>query len=125
MRGASCCATRACEGAGRVNGGLVQTAEVRVSWGIAKLDESGPDNWRSMIHLPTLDVNDLHNCVLGQIYGHYGTGIVALDLSTYAASLLGFVTWNDNAEHWSDDDFEEVCDEDISALTAEWKRQLA
>jgi hypothetical protein len=30
-----------------------------------------PSNWREMVNTDELDINDVHNCVLGQIFGSY------------------------------------------------------
>jgi uncharacterized UPF0160 family protein len=30
-----------------------------------------PSNWRGLVNTETLDINDVHNCVLGQIFGSY------------------------------------------------------
>lgn len=40
----------------------------RVANGVAWLDENGPDDWRNLIDLTTLDISDSGFCVLGQVY---------------------------------------------------------
>lgn len=43
--------------------------------GAALLDERGPVGWRHRIDTEALRLADTHACVLGQLYGHYKTGM--------------------------------------------------
>lgn len=42
--------------------------EKRVQRGIAFLDSMGPEGWREMLNLETLDLSHTHSCVFGQIF---------------------------------------------------------
>lgn len=61
-----------------------------VQHGIALLDRSGPANWRAHINMVTLNLNSRIMCVLGQLYGHYDSGLRALNLSRHGAAEYGF-----------------------------------
>lgn len=43
--------------------------EKRVQRGIKFLDSKGPEGWRELLNLETLDLSSTHSCVLGQLYG--------------------------------------------------------
>lgn len=47
--------------------------------------------WRSKINPDTLDIEDLHQCVLGQLFGHYTSGL--LELGLLAGCEHGFSPW--------------------------------
>jgi hypothetical protein len=49
-----------------------------VARGAALLDKHGPDGWRGLIDLGTLDIARSSRCVLGQVYGGYTTGMLYL-----------------------------------------------
>lgn len=85
----------------------MRTLQERVQAGIAVLDELGPENWRELVDLNTLDMTSESMCILGQLYGEYTEGKYAL--SILAGSDYGF------------DDRELGYPE----LVAEWKRVLA
>ena len=80
--------------------------ELAVRHGAALLDRAMP-GWRSAITVSRLDLLDLEECVLGQLYGSYGTGMTAL-FGTAATSenacLHGFDLPEADYRDWSDDD---------------------
>jgi hypothetical protein len=51
----------------------------RVDRGIFLLDKCCPD-WRLRIQLPSLDMESMYACVLGQVFGTYGNGCEELGL---------------------------------------------
>lgn len=52
----------------------------RVEEGAKFLDKKVPD-WATMLDLGALELGDCSQCVLGQLYGHYDNGVVALDIT--------------------------------------------
>ena len=64
-------------------------ARKRVRAGIALLDQQCPD-WHWRLNLQSLDMQNTCNCVLGQLYGHFWTGVNKLNLS---------LRLNDDAQH--------------------------
>ena len=66
------------------------SVEERVQNGICFLDERVP-GWRERIDLDTLDVTDAQNCIVCQLFGAFGDGIVTeLCISSDQAERLGF-----------------------------------
>lgn len=55
------------------------TVEDRVASGVYMLDIFSP-GWRQKIDLANLDITSCRDCVLGQIYGSYETGMRRLGL---------------------------------------------
>ena len=51
------------------------TIDQRVAKGAALLDRDGPEGWRGRIDCETLDLARCRDCILGQVYGEYGTGV--------------------------------------------------
>ena len=49
-----------------------------VDRGIALLDKHGPKDWRKKIDCDLLNLESCHNCVLGQLFGDYGDGLLTL-----------------------------------------------
>lgn len=81
--------------------------------GIALLDAEKP-GWQDDIDFTNLDMGDHDNCILGQIYGNYSRGRMALDIFDIDDSVYGFDLPPDS--------------EDIllyNALTEAWKEALA
>lgn len=94
----------------------------RVSNGVKFLDENGPKNWREMIDLDKLDIQDGMYCILGQVFAdkvgtRVGAGVGTCECCTYVngydygydlfygvnprpnhLSDLGFVFSSDKAE---------------------------
>ena len=91
----------------------------RVAKGAALLDERQP-GWPRWVNVATLDVDDCWRCPLGQVFGGYGSGVVALNLSDHETIVHGFAGTHDEAG----DDLP-VSDEELAALTAEWARVIA
>lgn len=66
-----------------------QRIQRHVTSGAAFLDAHNP-LWYQNIDLATFDINLWKVCVLGQIYGSYSAGIVALNLQYQDCQVLGF-----------------------------------
>lgn len=97
---------------------LDEAREVRVARGVALLDEKAPD-WRTQVNPDTLDMCSDTACVLGQIYGRYGSGMVALGLTSRTqGTRYGFDSWTDRGTLSRSDDNE------TRALTAAWRAEL-
>lgn len=62
---------------------------MNVSEAAKKLDVIRPD-WPQAINFDTLDMNDCKNCILGQIFGYYDNGIIALYPDETQQSRLRF-----------------------------------
>ncbi len=56
----------------------------KIKKGAALLDTQRP-GWRERINTDTLNVARGEHCILGQIYGGFGTGLDCLDISGQAA----------------------------------------
>lgn len=75
----------------------MESAREAVKAGAAKLDDYvfgggvhiTPD-WRKKIDLDALDMGSCDSCVLGQLFGDYGTGVDVLNLPYGKGSELGF-----------------------------------
>lgn len=59
---------------------MVGTVQQRVQRGINLLDADRPGWWID-VDTDILDIDDLYRCVLGQVYGNFTTGLVALSLA--------------------------------------------
>ena len=89
----------------------------RVANGVALLDEVKP-NWRESVDAEMLRMDDLEWCILGQVYGYWGTAQTELDLWERAEQeRLGFEFTVNEYLH---EDFEFLRDE----LRDEWIKQL-
>src|SRR5688572_15387979 len=85
--------------------------------GIKLLNEKVP-NWRNVINLEELDLYSCTNCVLGQVYGGYRSGLHELNLSKKSSEHYGFrVSDVDNIDHSYATDYEQ--------LTQEWLKELS
>lgn len=58
----------------------LQPADVRARRGAIVLDEQVP-GWTNRVDLDRLRMSSVHNCVLGQVFGGYLTGVTALGVS--------------------------------------------
>jgi len=70
-------------------------AEEQVREGIAYLDACNDHSWRRAVNWDMLDMRNEQLCVLGQLYGSYGLGLMKLgiegiDVHTTLPSSLGF-----------------------------------
>ena len=65
------------------------TLEERARNTFALLDARRP-HWRSEIREETLKMNDMYECLFGQLWGHYNTGIDALGIRERAHEYLIF-----------------------------------
>lgn len=70
----------------------VRTCAERVDEGVRLLDAYGPADWREQTHRHALNVASYTQCPLGQVYGHYGTGINTLQAASHG--LLDGKPWN-------------------------------
>jgi hypothetical protein len=69
---------------------LDEPREARVARGVALLDEKCPD-WRTRVNPDTLDMRTNRMCILGQLYGCYGDGLVTVRIATrIEATRYGF-----------------------------------
>lgn len=71
---------------------LFNTPE-RVARGAALLDDFyGSDRWVDKVSLLRLDITHRHDCVLGQVFGHYRTGMRSLGINRlYEYGFSGFL----------------------------------
>lgn len=93
------------------------TVAERVAAGAALLDEKMP-GWHARIRLPELNLGSECQCVLGQVYGHYLTGLKALwPEREFESRACGFM-WLYDPETGDEDA------DDIEALDAEWRRVI-
>lgn len=84
----------------------MSTVAERVAAGATVLDEHAPD-WVDRISLADLNIGSCRRCVLGQVFGHYFTGLDKLGLRGVALAVEhGFSTPRRQA----------------GELTAEWYR---
>lgn len=90
------------------------TIAQRVQRGIALMDGLGPENWRSMIDLCTLDIGEVEYCVIGQIYGDYIMGRMPVHIRR--------ATMNNVGQQYGLDYSDEVYS---TSLTDEWVRVLS
>ncbi len=75
--------------------------ESEVRRGIVLLDEKLPD-WRIRFDPGNLDMSRCSTCVLGQVFGSYGEGLVALGVNYEQAPVYGFDLPNipSNSTEW-------------------------
>lgn len=92
------------------------TVEERVQKGIDFLDasQSVPDNWRELLDLKTLDIENCKRCVLGQLLGDF---IRWFSLSDMPGNPCDF-----GFDIYPDDNFE--LDDEFSILQDEWFKRL-
>lgn len=110
--------------------------ESEVDRGVQLLtNEVGP-RWFAGIDLDRLDLNDVHDCVLGQLFGHYGEGCqkfwaearveeyrakygipLSTELQDHKAAHYGLNLSNAYSEHTDGDLL-------FAELTNEWVRQI-
>lgn len=94
----------------------------RVAWGVALLDEKGPEGWRTRVNPDTLDLTSDYVCVLGLVYGSFREGMMVLGLSGHAtAARYGFAAITRGG--WGDVFVTEKTPE-ILELESEWRRVL-
>jgi hypothetical protein len=78
---------------------------VRVARGVALLDERSFPDWRERIDVETLDLRT-PSCILGQLYGSYVDGHIALDLGPNPAlhgRAYGFFATAEKEPDWSEE----------------------
>lgn len=72
---------------------IPETADEAVARGVAVLDQVRDDDWRSLIDLEDFNIASFNTCVLGQLYGDFGSGVEALfgpDCPSNIAGAHGF-----------------------------------
>lgn len=67
----------------------VERVEDRVAWGATFLDCAKP-GWDTEINLARFGINNVENCVLGQLYGDYEQALDVLRLDMAVCEALGF-----------------------------------
>jgi hypothetical protein len=89
--------------------------EQRVQRGAQLLDEKVPD-WRSKIDVERLDISDFRDCILGQLFGSYRTGLREMGL---ASILVG-------VDYGFDMNLDVVLDINLRAELHElWRNEIA
>lgn len=83
-----------------------------VEAGIRLLDEKLP-GWRARVAVARLDISSGTKCVLGQCFGRYDYGLVAIGIVQEDAPAFGF-----NVMH-------EGGDVDFSRIQAAWEERLS
>jgi hypothetical protein len=68
--------------------------EERVDEGTNFLATEHPEILQT-VDLETLDMGSVCDCMLGQSYGHFDTGVEELDLCLYEVVMLGLDVWQD------------------------------
>lgn len=68
----------------------MRSLKQRVTKGAKFLDKKYPEWWKE-INTASLNLGSCLHCVLGQLYGYYGKGTQALNI-TFRAPDLGFCT---------------------------------
>lgn len=88
----------------------------RVLNGVTFLDETVPD-WREKIEPISLNVADGNNCVLGQVFGNFGDGLIFLKKDANWAADHGMYAYghNDGVS----------CLKEYQRLTEEWRIVLS
>lgn len=61
----------------------------------AKLLDMKKPGWQNSVKLRRLHMVSWNKCILGQVYGYYGTGLGKLSLGKYSAHYYGFTATND------------------------------
>lgn len=84
--------------------------------GAEYLDKVYGPSWDTKIDTKKLDIAASYNCVFGQLYGSFATGLVNIDMDLTRAEKLGVYTWKGSSGY--------------RRLTEDWvrlidKRQLA
>jgi hypothetical protein len=75
----------------------------------------GNTSWVDNINLETLEMHDANECVLGQVFGHYGTGLDAMGLAGGEDAFdNGFTPWGSPGVTIDSND-----------LTNAWKSRIA
>jgi hypothetical protein len=69
----------------------MNTYASRVDQGAKMLDRK-VIGWLDKVDFTKLDMNSVMNCVLGQVYGHYDTGLSKLFLNNSQSAVYGFTT---------------------------------
>jgi hypothetical protein len=89
----------------------------RVSKGVALLDKHMP-GWDKAINLTTLNVNSLHSCPLGQLYGNYCVGKIELQLMGHNVAYRHGFDVNGERTY-------SACEEYMVKLTKRWRKVIS
>jgi hypothetical protein len=90
--------------------------ETEIARGMALLNARKP-GWKKLVDTRYLDLGDSHNCVLGQVFGHYEEGIARIlpGKNAYIREEHGFtIVWQPGRN----------VPKLANTLTAEWKAAL-
>lgn len=90
----------------------------RVAKGISMLNAQDP-NWRDWVDFETLELSSLGECILGQVFGSWGRGTEALNITGHRSAQT------ENGFDLSEDEYysEEVNDL-WAELQSEWIKQI-
>lgn len=100
--------------------------EDRIAKGVALLDQKRP-GWENEISLVELDLKDPNDCVLGQVYGSFGTGANDLKLVACVCSMCRASAFEVSAASCGFDLDSEMTGEALLAwneLTEAWKHAI-
>lgn len=109
----------------------------RVNAGIEWLNDNGPDNWRELINLDTLNVDEPDLCILGQVFADKANNPAFTRKDSYYGYEHGYSNGYDYAVYtFFDGEFDTnvtgplgfsgyAGDSNAYAVTAEWKRVLS
>jgi len=96
--------------------------EARVLKGIRFLDSNKP-GWRDSIEIEMLDLSDISECVLGQVFGSYEEGVYSFGISS--AQVDDFLevqsSYGFDLTH---DELADDCVKHYESLTQEWVKQI-
>lgn len=92
------------------------TAAARADNGAARLDEMFGRQWAGWVNPERLNMEDMKDDILGQLYGSFVAGKLASKFNRHMCEVYGF-----QALRYLDKTMEEA---DIAGLTEEWRKQI-
>lgn len=99
---------------------VMHGAQVLDAWFADNAHDGGKDlNWRNSINLRTLDLTQVEDCVLGQVFGDYYEGLYKLGIEDRRMTRyeLGFSMYPDTeTDFWTTD-----WDEELRKEAANWE----
>jgi hypothetical protein len=99
-----------------------EEASRRVANGMALLDERGPDGWRPRMNIVALDMGHPTRDVLGQLYGTFHRGMIALFGESWATRIPEVDEITQRPYTWFG--FEPVSQITRFMLTDAWRKAL-
>jgi hypothetical protein len=95
-----------------------------VKRGITLIDQHAPRDWRNSVNLGKLNMSSGVNCILGQLYGTFPNGLLALEFKMGERAYLS-----------NDDDWQKICHNgfaldstrpltDCNILTNLWREEI-